>query len=325
MYNRIKNMNWGKSTILVTLVSLTSLLVVGCDQGRDSTPAINEQTIRPEDWTEETHGDNVDPDYEVVFPEDSVNQIIISIAPDDWKAMQDNMASLFGAQGAGQQGAQPKAGNADPNAGRRPGIRNVVPGAVPDAGGQAGRGGGNLTPENPMWVPATIEFNGLTWTNVGIRYKGNSSLASGWRNGSLKMPLKLDFDEYEDDFPEIDNQRFYGFKQLSLSNVFSDATYMHDTLASDILDEAGLPAAKTAYYEVIMDYGEGEVNLGLYVMIEVIDDTVIDRYFADDSGNIYEADGQGVSLAQGTYNQIKDCFLKENNTTAADWGDIEEL
>jgi spore coat protein CotH len=100
---------------------------------------------------------------------------------------------------------------------------------------------------------------------------------------------------------------------------------MHDVLAADILEEAGLPAAKTAYYDVILDYGEGEIDLGLYVVIEVIDDTVIDRYFGDDSGNIYEGDGQGSSLAQGTYNLIERSFLKENNTDEADWSDIKEL
>jgi spore coat protein CotH len=77
-----------------------------------------------------------------------------------------------------------------------------------------------MTPENPTWVPATIEFEGNTWTNVGVRYKGNSSLTSGWRSGTLKLPLKLDFDEFEDDYPEIDDQRFYGFKQFDLPLVW---------------------------------------------------------------------------------------------------------
>jgi spore coat protein H len=139
------------------------------------------------------------------------------------------------------------------------------------------------------------------------------------------MPFKLDFDELEDEYPEINNQRFYGFKQLSLSNAFTDRTYMHDVLAADILAEAGLVAAETAYYEVILDYGEGPVNLGLYIVLEVIDDTVIDRFFGDDSGNIYEGDGRGTSLAKGTYNQIQDSFVKENNEDEADWSDIEEL
>ena len=39
---------------------------------------------------------------------------------------------------------------------------------------------------------------------------------------SYKLPFKLDFDEFEDTYPEIDDQRFYGFKQLSFSSNCSD-------------------------------------------------------------------------------------------------------
>jgi spore coat protein H len=234
------------------------------------------------------------------------------------------MAELLGPRGAGQQGGEPDA------PGMRPDRGGMVPGEIPQNGDVVPRAPGipgwiDITPENPMWVPAAIEFNGLTWTNVGVRYKGNSSLRSGWRSGSLKLPLKLDFDEFEGEDPEIENQRFYGFKQLSLSNAFSDSTYMRDAIAADILEEAGLVAAETAYYEVILDYGEGPVNLGLYIMIEVIDDTVIERFFSDDSGNIYEGDGPGASLAEGTFSQIQNSFLKENNQQNADWSDVEGL
>jgi spore coat protein CotH len=182
-----------------------------------------------------------------------------------------------------------------------------------------------MTPENPMWVPATIEFEGETWTNVGVRYKGNSSLTSGWRSGTLKLPLKLDFDEFEDEFPEIDDQRFYGFKQLSLANGFSDTSFLRDATTSAILEEAGLPAAETAFYKVVLDYGEGLVTLGLYTMIEVVDDTVVERYFGSDDGNIYEADGTAASFAASTRDQIEESFEKENNEGESDWSDIENL
>ena len=317
-------MNWKKSICLVTLVSLVATVMAGCTESSESVPSASEQTTHPEGWTDETHSNNVDPNYDVVFPQDQVNQIKITIAPDDWEAMQANMTELLGARGTGQRGEQPGA------PGIRPDRGGMVPGDIPRDGGVAPRapgipGGLNMTPENPMWAAATIEFNGLTWTNVGVRYKGNSSLRSGWESGTLKLPLKLDFDEFEGEHPEIENQRFYGFKQLSLANSFKDSAYMRDVISADLLADAGLVAAETAYYEVIMDYGDGPVSLGLYVMIEVIDDTVIDRFFADNSGNIYEGDGTAVSLAEGTADQIQTSFLKENNQVEADWSDIEAL
>lgn len=317
-------MNWKKSICLVTLVSLIAMVALGCTKYEESVPSTDEQTTRPEGWTDETHSNNIDPNYEIVFSQDKVNQITISIAPDDWEAMKANMTELLGPRGTVQRDGLPGAPGLPPDR------REMVPRNVPPDGGAVPRAPGipgwiDMTPENPEWVPATIEFNGLTWTNVGVRYKGNSSLRSGWSSGSLKLPLKLDFDEFEDEYPEIENQRFYGFKQLSLSNFFGDSTYMRDVISADLLAEAGLVAAETAYYEVILNYGEGPVNLGLYVMIEVIDDTVIKRFFGDDSGNIYEGDGPGVSLALGIFDRIKDSFLKENNNQEADWSDIEAL
>ncbi len=177
---------------------------------------------------------------------------------------------------------------------------------------------------NPSWVTGTISFNGQTWTNVGVRFKGNSSLVSAWHSGKEKLPFKLDFDQWEEDNPEIADQRFYGFKQLSLSNNFGDASYIRESVVYDLLRDAGLVASETAFYEVVLDYGNGPVSLGLYTAIEVIDDTVVERVFGDDSGNIYEADGRGASLAEGTTDEIATSFQKENNEET-DWSDIEAL
>jgi spore coat protein H len=317
-------MNWKKTMFLIALVSLVTMVTVGYIKWGKSASSTSGQTTRPEGWTEETHSNNVAPNYDIVFPQNKVNQIKITIAPSDWETMQANMTELLGPRGTGQRGEFPGAPGLPPDERKmNPGNVTLDNGAAPRVPGMPGRI--DITLENPMWIAATISFNGLTWTNVGVRYKGNSSLRSGWDSGSLKLPLKLDFDEFEDDHPEIENQRFYGFKQLSLSNSFSDSTYMRDVISADLLEEAGLVAAETAYYEVILDYGEGPVDLGLYVMIEVIDDTVIDRVFGDDSGNIYEGDGPGASLAVSTFDQIKDSFLKKNNNQEADWGDIEAL
>ena len=300
------------------------------DDGDDA-----DEIVRPDGWGEETHSNDADPNYAVVFPDDEVNTITFTLAPEEWQAMLDDMTATYGepgsrsGQGVGDPGA---AGPAD--GGQRP--------AAPPAGGQAGPGGdgagarpagqgrgggvpGDFTTENPIWVPADIEFEGDLWTDVGVRFKGNSSLMNAWSSGSLQLPFKLDFDEFEDDYPAIDNQRFYGFKQLSLSNNYNDATFMRDAVTSDIMADAGITAAETAFYEVYVDYGEGPVNFGLYTMIEVVDDTVIERVFGDDDGNIYEGDGPAVSLAEGTYDGISSSFQKENNEDDADWSDIETL
>jgi len=344
--------------LLVPLILLLILTLTACSGSAAASPeddSITATSAHPEGWQEETHGNDFEPNYEIVFPDGQVNQITITIAPEDWEAMQANMTELFGEAGTGEgnrgfrdggqpqfeerpqpekgdfpEGFEPPAeevrpelpeGFAPPENGEQPQFPEGAPGGRP---GDGGFRDGDMTPENPMWVSATIEFEGQIWTNVGVRYKGNSSLTSGWRSGTLKLPLKLDFDEFEDEHPEIDNQRFYGFKQLSLANGFSDSSFLRDAATALVLEEAGLPAAKTAFYEVIVNYGEGPISLGLYTMIEVIDDTVVDRYFGVDDGNIYEAEGSAASFAASTYDQIEESFQKENNDDS-DWSDIETL
>ncbi len=305
-------------------LALAGVVLLGglqaCSPSAITSTAETESTAgRPEGWTDATHGGDAEPNYEVVFPANKVNQITITIAPENWTAMQTEMTELLGEAGSGEgpggfrggpDGAPPQVDPPEDGAPRGPG------------GGSGGRG---MNVANPSWVPATISFEGNTWSNVGVRYKGNSSLMGSWRSGSQKLPLKLDFDQFEGQFPEIENQRFYGFKQLSLSNNWGDGTSMREAVTYDLLEKAGLVAAETAFYEVLVDHGEGAQSLGLFTVIEVIDDTVVDRYFEDDSGNIYEADGQAASLAEGTAEQIKAGFQKENNETEADWSDIEEL
>lgn len=311
-----------------------------------------DEVARPDGWSDETHSNDVDPNYDVVFPDDEVNTMTITIDPANWQAMLDDMTATYGElgssrqRGGGGQGGPGQGGNGQarpeqPPQGELDGVPPVAPdgiegGAPPVApdgieggarpGGQAGGfAGGEVAAENPIWVAGDIEFEGDVWTDVGVRFKGNSSLMNTWSNGSLELPFKLDFDEFEDENPAIDNQRFYGFKQLSLSNNLNDSTFMHDTVAYDMMAEAGIASAETAYYELFVDYGEGPVSFGLYTMIEVVDDTVVERIFGDDDGNIYEADGTAVSLAEGTFDGISSSFQKENNEDEVDWSDIEAL
>ena len=284
-----------KSGMYRFILALAMFLAASC---------VSAETIRPAGWSDGTHSKSADPNYDVVFPDDKVNTMTIVIDPDDWREMLDEMTELYGPQGSGgSPGKRP--------AGGRP--------------GPGGPGGGEFASENPTWVAATIEFEGDVWTDVGVRFKGNSSLSKTWSSGSLELPFKLDFDEFEDENPAVKNQRFYGFKQLSLSNNTNDATFMRDAVASEIMAAAGIISAETAFYNLYVDYGEGPVSFGLYTMIEVIDDTVIERILGSDDGNIYEADGTAASLERGTFSGITASFEKENNKDEADWSDIEAL
>ena len=302
-------------------------------------PSGTEELERPAGWSEDSHDKSADPNYDVVFPDDEVNRLDITISAENWEAMMADMTELYGAQGTSAVGGGPGDGRpaGGPPEGGRPGDANAGPldgppdGAAPlERGPGGGPPGGGLggpgletETDNPIWVDSTIEFEGDTWTNVGIRFKGNSSLRDTWGSGDLKMPLKLDFDEFEDEYPEIDDQRFYGFKQLSLSSNYRDDSFMRETVAYDVFEDMGVTTPATAFYEVYVDYGEGPVYFGLYTMVEVVDDTVIETHFEDDSGNVYKPEGVGSSFAADSFNEGD--FDKETNEDEADYSDILAL
>ena len=181
----------------------------------------------------------------------------------------------------------------------------------------SGGGGGGLNFDNPIYVPVTLSYDGRTWWHVGMRYKGNSSLKSSWTSGVRKLAFRFNFDKFEDDHPELDDQRFWGFKKMTFSNAFKDSSLIRDKLAADIFRAAGVPAARGAFVRVYLDYGEGPVYLGLYTMIEDPSDELLDVQFGDDSGNLYKPEADFTRFVEAD-------FVKKTNEDEADFSDVME-
>jgi len=230
---------------------------------------------RPADWTRESHSNNVDPNYDIVFNQNKVNKIHIVFTDQEWQDMQTD-------------------------------LQNV-------------RDDGYV--EQPNYFPADFYFNGTQWYEVGIRYKGNSSLKNV---SDGKLPFKFNFDFFEDKFPEINNQRFYGFKNLVMGNGYLDQTLMKDKTATDVFRHFGVPATRSAFYEIYIDKGDGKYQyFGSYTMHEVVEDTFLKNYFGSESGNCYKPDGWGASF--GRIGFSLDPFQKKNNLESHDKSDIQGL
>lgn len=301
---------------------------------------------RPAGWSERSHSHQTAPDYARVFPQDEVKKIAIAISAADWKLMQDNMTELFGNSSAARPGAAPggwPGGFPPPEGGMPPPgfptpnpVGNVSPNPAssanpsaipsarptPPAGLRPGGGGPPLefSEEDPIYRPCTVTFEGQTWTQVGIRYKGNSSLRAAWGR-TLKMPFRFDFDEFEDEHPEIKNQRFFGFKRLTFSSGFSDNSLIREKVAADIFRKAGIPSAQTAFYRVYLDYGQGQKYLGLYTLVEAPDTPMLATQFKNATGNLYKPSGTGAQF--GTFEQKS--FPKKTNETTSNWQDIQNV
>ncbi len=275
---------------------LVALVVCGCS------------TIdRPDGWALETHG-KVDPAYDVVLDPNVVHEITITIAASDYEAMQADLATLTAGRSAGMmRPARPSADGGVPQ--------------VPAGGGAAPAGGvmTDLLAGDPMYVPVLVTSDGHQWTHVGMRYKGNSSLNSSFTAGNRKLPFRLDFDYYEDQFPEIDDQRFYGFGKMTFASNFMDPSQIREALAAEMMRESGVHVARWAFYRVMLDVGSGPEYLGLYTAVEDPSDVMMDREFSGGEGNLYKPDGIGADFA------VFDAtgFEKKSNEEAADFTDVE--
>jgi spore coat protein CotH len=231
---------------------------------------------RPQGWTEATHGRDAQPSYDYLFDDTVVHRIDITISAADHQAMQADLEKYK------RTGPQPP---------------------------------GPLSAGDPIWVPVTLELDGVTWWQVGMRYKGNSSLKSAVNDGIGKLAIRLNFDKYEDDYPSIRNQRFYGFDKMTFSNAFKDPSLIRDKLAADIFRRGGIPSARGAFVRIHVDYGEGPVYFGLYTMIEDPSDCMLENQFSDGSGNLYKPEPQqGPDSGGATWASfVEEDFDKKTN------------
>lgn len=242
-----------------------------------------------DDWTAETHGYGATPNYDEVFNDDEVHRLDFVIEPEYWAAMQADLQSIVGSSGGG-------------------------PGQPP----------GQFSEESPMYIPVQMFYKGKQWYDVGLRYKGNSSLSSAYQNGSNKLPFRIEMNHFENENPNINGQTFYGFTQLSLSSNYKDNSLLHEKVAADIFREFGVPAAHTAFYRIYIDYGSGPIYYGLYTMVEVVfDKPMLNAQFGNTTGNCYKPDSDGARLNDPTL--LSTTYFPNKTNDGAGFTDVQNL
>ncbi len=130
------------------------------------------------------------------------------------------------------------------------------------------------------YFPATVTIDGESMTQVGIRFKGNSSLAAS-QPGQTKS-LKVNFEYY------VDGQRFHCVDKVNLNNAFKDPSMMREALGYRLANDFGVVAPRTAFAEVTVD---GDLH-GVFTMVQQVDHRFLkERYGTDndaDDGNLYK-------------------------------------
>ena len=125
------------------------------------------------------------------------------------------------------------------------------------------------------WVKARFRYRGDTWDQVAVRLKGHRSM----RTLDQKPSFKVEFDRYA-------KQRFLGLRSITLNGMVEDPTLVREALGYRLYREVGVPAPDTGYAQVTLD---GQ-PLGLYLLVESVDQEFLDRRFGDHKGDMYEGE-----------------------------------
>ncbi|MEO0337812.1 MAG: CotH kinase family protein [Bacteroidota bacterium] len=127
---------------------------------------------------------------------------------------------------------------------------------------------------------ADLSLNGQSYKNVGIRYKGNSSFHAVMKTEARKLPLniKVNFVDKSQRLPG-------GGKTLKLANGFRDPSFIREVLAYDIARQY-MPASRASYAKVYAN----DHYLGLYTLVESVDNSFLDENFGDHNGVFFKCD-----------------------------------
>ena len=137
------------------------------------------------------------------------------------------------------------------------------------------------------YTAANITVNGVTYNNIAIRPKGNSSLSQLVMDDTTeRYSFKVKFDEY------VDGQTLDGLSKLVLNNNMSDATYMREYLSYKLLDSLGVPTPACSYSNITVN---GE-EWGLYLAVEPVEEEFIERNYGSTDGNLYKPESDSVAV-----------------------------
>ena len=128
------------------------------------------------------------------------------------------------------------------------------------------------------YVKADLWYDGELVPDIALRPKGNSSLATTISSGSIKFSFKADLNFFNS------ARNLYGVKKLNFNNGFSDPSFMREVLSYEIFEQMGIPTPRTSFVDLWIN----DIHLGLYTMVEQVDQTFLRQHFTDPSGNLYK-------------------------------------
>ena len=134
---------------------------------------------------------------------------------------------------------------------------------------------------------ANVKIDGTMYNDVGIRYKGFSSVSIN----NIKNPFNIKLD-YVDN-----NQNHEGFEKIKLSNVIKDPSFLREVLSYEIARDY-MPSPRANYANVYIN----DTLWGLYVNVEAINDKFTNKHFATVNSPLIKCNPLNLNLQTGGEN-----------------------
>ena len=136
------------------------------------------------------------------------------------------------------------------------------------------------------YTACAVVIDNESYKNVAIRAKGNTSLTQVASYGNGRYSFKIEFDHYDS------GKSYHGLDKLCLNNIIQDNTYIKDFLCYQMMDYFGADAPLCSFVYITVN---GE-DWGLYLAVEGIEDSFLQRNYGSDSSDLYKPDSQSGGM-----------------------------
>lgn len=128
-------------------------------------------------------------------------------------------------------------------------------------------------------MATSVTINGVMFDSVGVKYKGNST----YNSNQIKNPFHIELDTYK-------NQNYQGYKDIKLSNVAKDPSFVREVLGYSIL--------RNYMHAPLSNYANVKVNgnlIGLYVSSESVSKSFVNTHFYSNENTFIKCNPPGGS------------------------------
>lgn len=135
------------------------------------------------------------------------------------------------------------------------------------------------------WIKADVVMDGTSFSEVGIKLKGNSSLRGVTTDTAAEtLPLRIRLDKY------VDDQLLDGYGDFTV-RANNSTTALNEAVALDLLEVAGLASEKAIFTSYSVN-GSAEV---LRLTVQNLDDVWVEENFPDagKASVLYKSEADG--------------------------------